>query len=83
MKQCGRRWLTLIAVTIMTGGMAMAQTDTTQQLGLRDAVSIALEHNQQLINARLNVRQADAQVQEAWEVPPAQCPMRSRLALRR
>ena len=66
MKQCGRRWLTLIAVTIMTGGMAMAQTDTTQQLGLRDAVSIALEHNQQLINARLNVRQADAQVQEAW-----------------
>lgn len=61
-----RKLITFLCVFAMTSTLVQAQRTEPRMITLEKAVTIALEHNKELNGARLNIDQADAQVNEAW-----------------
>jgi outer membrane protein TolC len=54
------------AITLVLSSPGRAQQDTSSTLTLQQAVMIALQRNQDLTAARLEIDRAEAQVLEAW-----------------
>lgn len=57
--------LLLLAVDTMVSA-ASAQESTPRRLSLEEAVRMAMQHNPDLVTARLEVKRSDARVLEAW-----------------